>query len=361
MKMPWSKRADRQQSYSDVITDYIVQRAGGQNTVNAAATAALEIATGMIARSFQVSTIHGGGGVVTPSMAADMARLLLRNGEALYAIQVGPSGKLELIQSATWDVQGSYHAESWMYRVDLQGPSTTTTKHIPAGGVVHMRYATEPQRPWVGIGPLEFASLTNQLFGTISASLRDEHSGAVGYLLPVPEDPKSNLDENGNEIDPYGDLKATLAKLGGRTALVETLAQGHGAGSSERPDRDWIPARLGPNPSQTTGGLYQFVASEILAVCGIPPSLFGGVVQAESREAWRRFGAATLIPLGERMAEELRVKLEDPSIHFSFERIASADIASRARAVMNLASAGMDIVQATQVAGIEDKAALGGG
>ena len=60
--------------------------------------------------------------------------------------------------------------------MDLSGPSGTVTRRTESAGVLHFRYATEPTRPWRGLGPLEFASLTGQIAANIELDLGQESS-----------------------------------------------------------------------------------------------------------------------------------------------------------------------------------------
>ena len=68
-------------------------------------------------------------------------------------------------------------------------------------------------------------------------------SSSVGYLLPVPAD-----GGDGSDSDPLAGLKADIANLRGRHALVETTAAGWGEGRTAAPQSDYKPQRVGAHP-----------------------------------------------------------------------------------------------------------------
>ena len=100
----------------------------------------------------------------------------------------------------------------------MVGPSGNRKRTVPAAAVLHARYATDPARPWRGVGPLEWAALTGRVHAEIEAALRDEAAGTRGHVLPVPAAPESDDPEE----DPLAALRADVQGLRGKTALVES-------------------------------------------------------------------------------------------------------------------------------------------
>ena len=84
---------------------------------------------------------------------------------------------------------GSPDPSSWIYRCSVGGPERTLTyAGVPAEGVVHLRYATDPERPWRGYGPLGVALLAGRLSAETVSALADEVSGttrAPSWAYPV--------------------------------------------------------------------------------------------------------------------------------------------------------------------------------
>ena len=85
---------------------------------------------------------------------------------------------------------------SWSYRVEQAGPTATAWRTLPAGAVLHLRWQTDPARPWAGVSPLQHAADTGSLSAWLERRLSEEASGPVGSFLPVAkyEPGADNLD-----------------------------------------------------------------------------------------------------------------------------------------------------------------------
>ena len=150
--------------------------------------------------------------------------------------------------AGSWDVRGGWDMADWFYRLDLFGPSGNITRLVPAAAVVHGKYSVDPARPWFGISPMGWASLTGRLHASVEDALADESGGTRGHLLPVPAGPDPDGDDD-DTTDPNADLRADIAALRGKTAMVETSAAGLGRRSKQAaPMADWKPQRIGANP-----------------------------------------------------------------------------------------------------------------
>ena len=118
-----------------------------------------------------------------------------------------------------------------MYRCDLVSPSGGRTVRIyPAAQVVHNTYSTDRGQPWKGISPLSWARLTGRLSAEVEQALGDESSTTRGFVLPIPTDGEDASVEK---------LRSDLAKLKGKTTLVESTASNWGSGNQAPPQRDW--------------------------------------------------------------------------------------------------------------------------
>ena len=252
------------------------------------------------------------------------------------------------------DVRGRTDPATWRYRVLLSGPSGSITRNLPAAAVVHGRYSVDPARPWAGVSPLAWASLTGRLHASIEDALADESGGTRGHLLPVPQGPDGDeVDpDTGEPVDPLADLRADVAKLRGRTALVETVAAGWGEGSLAAPRADWRPQRIGANPPASLATLRTDSAMAVLAACGVSSDLFVHGDAAGQRESWRRFLHGSVQPLGDLLAVELADKLAVPGLALRFDRLFASDLSGRARAFQSLTGGGMDADRAAWLAGL---------
>ena len=168
-------------SFTDVLIRTIVNNAGG-TVANPTATAALEMASGTIARAFMEAEVQGPDSLantLTPSVLGMMARELIRNGEYIAFIEV-KDGVPMLTPSSYTTVHGSYDPASWTYECNLAGPSGTTTVMVGSERVVHVRYSQDPDRPWKGVGPLQAASLAGRLSAETMEALGDEAGAPRG-------------------------------------------------------------------------------------------------------------------------------------------------------------------------------------
>ena len=238
---------------------------------------------------------------------------------------------------------GAADSATWRYRCDLAGPSGSVTVSRPAEGVVHCRHATDPARPWVGVGPLERARLSGRLSAELEAALGDEASGARGHLLPIPTD---------GQDDSVSNLRRDIGTLQGKTALVETAMADWGDGRMAAPRGDYEPKRIGANPPASLATLRSDAAQAVLSACGVPVELVTPGDGTGQREAWRRFLHGTVQPLAACVATELAAKLDTPGLMLNFDRLFASDLSGRARAFQSLVGGGMAVDQAAALAGL---------
>ena len=345
-----NRREIRESSFTDTLVSQIVARAGGAVSARPTATGALEACAGMIGRAFSAASVEGPTmltAALTPAVLNLIGRELVRRGEVVFNVDV-PVDALELTPCADWDVQGGFDPEAWLYRLNLAGPSETTTiGHRPASGVLHFKWAYEPARPWRGLSPIAAAALAGRLSAETAAALADESSGPRGSLLPIPVDGS----------DPTVDaLRADLRALNGKLALVESMKSGWGGASNSReaPVADWIARRIGAAPPAGLVNLHETASREVALCCGVPTALLAeSPTGTGTREAWRQFLFGTVAPLGKLVADELSRKLGAP-ISLTWADLRASDLAGRARAFQSLVNGGMDVSRAAGLAGLMD-------
>ena len=351
MRWPWGRTEKRQQSgggFTDALVAAIVARAGGASVGEPGALGALETSAGLWSRAFASAEVSPSIAAVTPSVLASVGRELVRRGESLWSITVR-RGEIELRPAGSWDIAGGSDPASWIYRLDMHGPSGSETRIYPAASVLHFKYATDPERPWHGISPLGYARATGRLAANLELRLGEEAGARVGYLLPVPAD-----GGDGGAEDPLASLKADLGALAGNTALVETTAAGYGEGRAAAPQSDWKVQRMGADPPVTLAELRGATAMDVLAACGVPPGLASDKAEGSGqRGAWRRFSVGTVQPVARCVAEELAFKLDVPGLRLHFEGLGAADLAGKARAVGVFVKVGVPLPRALELAGLK--------
>jgi len=266
----------------------------------------------------------------------------------MHVITVSPTGKLSLLPCSSWHFEGDADPESWTIRATVYGPSSSTTRHVPYSGVVFCGWGFTLGQPYTGVGPLSWAHTTARMQAETERSLADESAGPITNLLPVPQD-----GGDGDEAtDPLAPFKADIRAARGKALLVETTATGYGEGPSAAPRQDWKPNRLGPNPPAAMGEVLGQSFFEVLAAAGVPPGMFlAKASDGGQREAYRRWCALVVQPLGRLLAAELSAKLET-DVSLNFERLYAHDLAGRARAFQSMVGGGMDPAKAAGLSGL---------
>ena len=347
---PFNRTEIRESSFTDTLVSQIVARAGGAVSARPTATGALEACAGLIGRAFSAASVDGPAMLTAPITAAFLnliGRELVRRGEVVFHVDV-PQDALELTPAADWDVTGGCVPDEWFYRLNLAGPSATTTiGHREASGVLHFKWAYEPARPWRGLSPIQAAALAGRLSAETAKALADESSGPRGSLLAVPVDGS----------DPTVDaLRGDLKNLNGAVALVESMKGGWGGASNSReaPVADWIARRLGAAPPAGLVSLHETASREVALCCGVPTALLAeSPTGTGTREAWRQFLFGTVAPLGKLVADELSRKLDAP-ISLTWAELRASDLSGRARALGSMVKAGMPLDRAAGLAGLMD-------
>ena len=326
MKWPWSKREAREtSSYTSLLVDLALQRASG-STAKVGGVGVLQAASGLTGRAFAAATVEGPDHLaagVTPECLSMSGRALMRSGEIVFVIEADDGG-VRLAPVAHFDIRGGVDPRSWIYRCTLPGPSETRTVHVPSAGVVHLKFETDPDRPWRGIAPLESAALAGRLSSEVAASLADQESGPRGSLVETPKD----------GADPtVAGIKTALPGLRGRAALVESGdfdVPGGGRGM-----KTWNVTRLGAAPPAGEVELLTASGREVAAALGCS-GLFDSVSnQGAARELLRRWLHTMIAPLGRVVSAELSLKLEG-DVSLDFTPLMASDIQGRARAWRSL-------------------------
>ena len=349
MRWPWSKPEKREAApLTDAVVAALTAQAAGTVAGDPSALAALETAAGLYAAAFAGARVlpeNAATAGLSPGCRALIARDLIRRGESLHVIEVG-GGAVRLRPVGSWDVRGPADEAAWWYRCDVFGPSGNETRFLPAGAVLHARYATDAARPWYGIGPLGWARATGALAANLEGRLAEEAGGAVGHILPVPQD-----GGDGSDGDPLAALKADLAAGRGRTMMIETTAAGWGEGRTAAPAEDWKPRRFGAAPPATLPELRSDAALAVLAACQVPASLVSDADGTAQREAWRRWAMGPLAGLAAVVEAEIAAKLDQP-VRLDFAGLWAHDLAGRAQSFKAMVTGGMDPAKAAGLAGL---------
>lgn len=330
-RWPWAREKRASQPFTDAVVAALSAQAGGTTPGDPSALASLEACAGLWARAFGAARLEPEIPAVTPAVLSLIGRDLIRRGESVFHIDV-EDGAPALRPVGSWDVRGPWREAEWFYRVDLFGPSGNITRFVPSAAVVHCRFAIDPARPWLGLGPLQWARTGAALAANAELRLSEEASGTVARLLPVPHD-----GGDGGDDDPLAGLKADIAAGKGKALLVETTNSGWGEGKTAAPQTDWKQQRVGPDPSDSFRTLYGQGSEMVVAACGVPAALISGKADGTlARESWRQFLHGALRPVARTVAGELARKFELPAVAMTFDDLYASDLAGRAQAFQRL-------------------------
>ena len=358
MRFPWSKPKPETRAggnFSDAVIHQIEAQAARKAT-GVGTTAAVEAAAGALSRAFVGAEVIGADWAieaVTPTFLALVGRNLIRSGASMHAIEIDPSGRVELLPVSFWNFENSGNSpnpaspSSWMVRTTSYGPSSSDTRLLSWDGIVFATWGTSPGTPYVGTGPLGWASTTARTMAETERSLADEAGGPLAQIIPVPQDPPDSDDEADDPLDP---LRSDISAARGDAVLVETTAAGWDEGQTKAPQTDWRAHRLGPDMPEAMVNLQAQAFEHVLAACGSASALFTDADGTSQREALRRWHMGTVRPLARMLAHELTAKLETP-VRFKFDGY-PLDLQARASTFKALVAGGADVNNALAISGL---------
>ena len=104
--------------FADAVVRLIEAQAA-RKVADTGSTAAVEAASGALARSFASATVDGpeyAQKAVSPVFLAQVGRDLVRRGKSLHVIQVDAVGGVELVPCASWHWEGNHNRNNWTVR-----------------------------------------------------------------------------------------------------------------------------------------------------------------------------------------------------------------------------------------------------
>ena len=337
-RWPWTRLETRESYSSQVLGLQYAGATGGGSVADAAATTAIERATVLYASAFSVAEVTAPGtmsGSITPGWLAGVMRDLLRHGEHLSKITV-VNGRVRLVPASGWTVTGVADPATWVYDIQLSGPSAMTTERMPAAGVVHLMWSRTRTTPWIGCGPLTNCGLSARILGGLSRRLGDRAVQPTGGFLPVPQHDVNPADDT----SPNDVLGSDIDKASGRLLIVNTTSGGHGDRASA-PARDFNPTSFGLDIDEAASSLMEQVEGRIFSATGIPPGLGGGTTSGQAVSSlYRQWIFSSVQGLAARLASELEAKLDAAPIEFVFNRMGHIPVVERATAIARLIKMG---------------------
>ena len=342
--MSWWRRQPEVRGYTETqLLDQFTRAIAGN--VRHGALGGLQCAAGAVARAFAAAEVDGDAeGLLDPATLYQMGYDLVREGQTVWLLEAG-TGRLRLLRASTGtDVyHGGPAADGWTYQLTMSGPSITTTVRASADQVIHIRQNSDPTSPWRGRSGLAVAESSGGLAATLVRGLTAEgeipsltnHSSTVWTISD-----RSRQHQGQPSIVAFGWPYQRRRRAAG------------GQGDSSAPLTDWKSYTIQPEYMAAGVLLHALALQETAGVCGLPAPMVPGSAAAgpAHREAFRQFVALTVQPLGRILEAEVSRVLERP-VRLLHHQLASADVASKARAFKALVENEIDRERALTLVG----------
>ena len=264
-----------------------------------------------------------------------MARDLLRNGNAIYAINT-TTGQLRLERAYFYDVIGdSPHAEDWLYRLEIAAPGGTIRKTLPSTSVIALHLNAPSKSPWAGLPPWASAPLTASALAELEQAVKEESHIAAGRIWVA---------SHGATESQVQAMGRTVASIRGGSQVVAEASNPSFGGRGENTaaiNRDWKPVSTGPQHDPGNTAMRESIQSAISASYGVPALYHSMSATAPGvREVKRLTYLNRTLPVAEMLSEELSAKLLPVRIHWVNIADQSVDVAIRGRAAAQLRDLG---------------------
>ena len=290
---------------------------------------------------------------LTPDLLGYIGRQVMRNGEALLALEV-IDGELVYLPCSVVNIDGDVTPDSYLYRVSFSTPDSVIHRTYPASRIIHVKYGTSASLPYRGLSPLRLSSLSSSFHLNLESRLREESTATSAYVVPVPT---ARKDRSADGDDPLDKLEKQLRGVRGKTRLVQDMSTWQGSdGKTSKQSSGWDQKRLGFDATEAMRQFREQVHQHILGAYGVSEGLFRSSGSGQSiRELWRVFTFSSLTPVGMLAAHEIGRAIGEPGLELSFEKTYAADVLSRATAFARLVKDDkMDVNKALAITGLLD-------
>ena len=355
-----TRQQDLGQSVNDLL-GYGVPFGFGA-AVAGSALAAAETASGMLERTLRGAEIKAGRwqGIVSHRLLATVARALILKGEQA----IWYTGGTDPMLAVCWHqfVPRQWPDPNPMLWIDVPAPGGSRHLTVRMDDVAIPHWSTDPERPWKGQSPLD--NVVSQMGGRVAGMLNKEVNAAFGYMmvLAFPYDVgddvmvdqldamRSRTGEQVPEEDAQWPQRPWVNPNDYGRLFWHAASGGSSLGQGET--KQGVQSRFGFHPPSEVLEACRWASEQTLTACGLPPNLMESNLEP-GRDAWRRYVQTTAQPVADGIAEELSRVLEEEIIISLAPARTSDELASRARAAGSLASAGVPLDQALQLAGFD--------
>ena len=327
---PFERRQADQINATDVLVDQLTREARGEN-INSNELLVSELAASIWGRAFAAANLSGDAGALLDAGCMAMtARALAKTGEIVFIVD---ADAMMPVPAFGVTITGQASPTTWMYKLNLPGPSSTEQRTLPGSQILHFKIGVDAKRPWRGQSPLVAARAGAASLSLVEKSFQDALKIPTGTVV-------SGGSQGRQTTDQIGQITATVVNHlhNGMVFLAD--------------DKPVSVEQIRPNFDATQIELRAALINETLAAFGISPVMLNPVAPATSlREGTRLLLNVTLKPISKMIAREVERKL-GMELKVDFSPLATSDIAGQARAVAALTKSGMAIEQALVEAGI---------
>ena len=110
---------------------------------------------------------------------------MARHGEALFVIDGRGDAPRLLGGDTSAHVEGGPDPATWRYRLHLEGPTESRSRTVGSEQVLHLRWSTDPARPWRGVSALGRAGRTSALLAEVERALTLESRSVNMRILAL--------------------------------------------------------------------------------------------------------------------------------------------------------------------------------
>ena len=324
-------------SYTDLLTAQHLAAAQGAGSVRSSGI--YQSCLNLIESASSSAELEGLHSTTLQAKLGAIAKGMVDRGSSAWEMLIGANGRLELLPVEITDVYGSVSPDSWLYKIERPGPSSTETTIRPQESVLNFRLRPSPRAPWKGSPALPAGNTTATLLTKMETQLISEAAMKPARVLVggmAPEQRKDIVDS----ITAGGIVAFPQSRAG-----TESKALGTGT--------------VGGEFSAAGVDLFGQVGAMICTTLGCPADLIQGAgSDTSSKESFRRFSLATITPLLQIVMDEW-TRLVGP-MTFDLSRLRAADAVSIARAtgskataVGKLVAAGVSLDEALSISGID--------
>ena len=336
-----ARASEAAQDYTNQLLNQALEAArGGGGSIKS--TAAYRGSLTLIGHSTGVATLTGLHASALQEHLSTIARAMVDVGESTWLINVGSGGDLVLLPVTASAVVGGPDPRTWLYTLQVAGPTQTVTLQRSAESILSFRLRADARTPWKGRPAIDSAG-TSQLLGMLEEQMRREAKITPARLI------------TGGAVQDQGQDISQSITAGGVVSVLQAI------GTSTINDPAGLRAGVVRNEVTTAGvALYEKLAILICSAMGVPSDLVvGSSSESGSRESFRRLASTTINNILTTISREWDFKM-GTALQWDLDRLRSSDevsraraVGSRAQAVSRLVDSGMNLPQALAVVGID--------